>query len=139
MVLKVNNAKSEVGPGKPPKHSQFKPGQSGNPKGRPKGSKNITKLLEKELNKLITVTENGKQRKISIAEAIARRLVTDSAKGNARSLELLLKTMSALGQNEDLTGQTSDIGVPDAKALARIQDRLAKLVSQGVGDETATQ
>ena len=46
----------EVGYGKPPRHSQFVKGQSGNPRGRPAGAKNLKTLLNKALNELVIVT-----------------------------------------------------------------------------------
>lgn len=127
----------KVGPGKPPKHSQFKPGQSGNPTGRPKGSKNLATLLEKEMNRKITITENGKQKRITCAQAISRRLVTESVKGNSRLLGQLLKTMAALGKNPDQDQQKIDKTMPDPAALARIQKRLASLIKGEQGDDAS--
>src|SRR4029077_17541326 len=65
----------EVGYGKPPRHSQFVKGQSGNLRGRPAGAKNLKTLLSKALNELVIVTENGGRRKISKREAIVTQLV----------------------------------------------------------------
>jgi hypothetical protein len=62
-----------VGYKKPPRHTQFKPGMSGNAKGRPKGAKNFATVLEHELRARIEVTENGKRKRISKREAIASR------------------------------------------------------------------
>ena len=50
----------KVGPGNPPRHTRFKPGQSGNPNGRPKGSKNFATILQQQLTKKITITVDGK-------------------------------------------------------------------------------
>src|SRR5215469_5153687 len=52
----------EVGYGKPPRSSRFKKGQSGNPRGRPSGSKNLSTLLSEALNEPVIVTENGRRR-----------------------------------------------------------------------------
>ena len=54
-----------VGYGRPPRHSRFAKGQSGNPMGRPGGAKNFSTLLAEALNELVAVAENGARRKIS--------------------------------------------------------------------------
>jgi hypothetical protein len=80
-----------VGYKRPPPASQFKPGQSGNPNGRPKGAKNFATVLQEELNTAVTVTENGKRRKISKRQAVAKQLVNSAATGNAKAIPVLLK------------------------------------------------
>ena len=60
----------EVGYGKPPRHTRFEPGRSGNPRGRPPGAKNMKTLLSKALNELVVVTEPGGRRKVSKRKAI---------------------------------------------------------------------
>jgi hypothetical protein len=65
----------EVGYRKPPRHTRFKKGQSGNPKGRPAGAKNLSTLLNEALNECVIVTENGGHRKITKREAIIKQLV----------------------------------------------------------------
>ena len=52
----------KVGYGNPPGKSRFKPGQSGNPKGRPKQSGNIALEILAELRQPVTVGENGQER-----------------------------------------------------------------------------
>src|SRR6516165_9963053 len=79
----------EVGYRKPPRHSRFKKGQSGNPRGRPSGSKNLSTLLSEALNEPVVVTENGKRRKISKRQAIITQLVNQSAKGDWRAGKIL--------------------------------------------------
>ena len=55
----------EVGYGKPPPHRRFRKGESGNPRGRPPGAKNLKTLLNEALNERVIVAENGRRRKIS--------------------------------------------------------------------------
>ena len=54
-----------VGYGKPPLHTRFKKGQSGNVHGRPKGSRNLAGVLERELNSPVTINENGQRKTIT--------------------------------------------------------------------------
>lgn len=80
----------QVGYGKPPQASQFKPGQSGNRKGRPKGAQNFSTVIEKELNSVVQVTENGRRRQIRKKDAIAKQLVNKAASGDLKATSLLL-------------------------------------------------
>ena len=80
----------EVGYGKPPKHTQFKPGQSGNPRGRPRRTKNIERLIQAELDKVITVTEGGRTKHATKRELIVTQLINRAIKGDSKSLQHLL-------------------------------------------------
>lgn len=88
----------KIGRGSPPKHSQFSPGTSGNPRGRPKGSKNITTLLEEAARDQVTATIDGKPRKISKAQATAMQLATQAAKGEPRAVSKFLDWMDEIEQ-----------------------------------------
>lgn len=63
-----------IGKGKPPQHTRFQKGQSGNPKGRRKGLKNVATLLEQVLDERVMVTENGKRKSITKLEAMLKQL-----------------------------------------------------------------
>ena len=72
---------NEVGFKKPPKDSQFKEGESGNPNGRPKGSRNLSTILREMLNEDIEVTENGEKSKKKLQDIIVRKLIVKAQKG----------------------------------------------------------
>src|SRR5262245_3023091 len=76
---------------RPPLHSRFKPGQSGNRKGRPKGSKSVKTILDRELSALITITEGGVPRKIQNSEALIRSLIVRGIKGDSLAAALVLR------------------------------------------------
>jgi uncharacterized protein DUF5681 len=80
----------EVGYGRPPKKTQFRSGQSGNPKGRPKGAKNEATLLREIMARNVEIREGGRARKISVLAAILLKFAESALKGDARSATFLL-------------------------------------------------
>lgn len=115
----------------PPQHTRFRPGQSGNPKGRPQGSKNLKTVVDKELRKRITLTESGRPRQVTKLEVIVQRLVHDAIKGHLRAAELLLRLHREYAVPEGEPGATPEqIGLPDKATLRRVKERLDLLVSE---------
>ena len=82
-----------MGYGKPLRGAGFKKGQSANLRGRPPNSKNLTTLLNDTLNEPLTITEDGRRRKITKREALIKQLVNKSASADPRSLKILLDLM----------------------------------------------
>ena len=121
---------------KPPEHSRFKKGQSGNPRGRPPGAKNPTTLLNDALNEPVTVTENGRRRKITKREAVIKQLVNKSASAEARSLKILLDLMLNLEARarSSAAPTTPAVGPGDEEVLAQLKARL----EGAIRDEMAT-
>jgi Family of unknown function (DUF5681) len=109
----------QVGYRNPPKHSQFRKGQSGNPKGRPKGSKNVQTLLSNALYETVYANVNGRPRKITKVEAMIMQLVNNAARGDYRSIALLLNKFPDLAP--DLTKPEKKRGglSPEAVELFR--------------------
>lgn len=105
-----------VGRGKPPKATRFKPGQCGNPKGRPKGSKNVTTHIREEMNVRIPVTEEGKRRKITKGQAVAKQLVNKAVAGDP-------KAAAAIMAQERIQTERGGGGASD-DALQRPEDDL---------------
>src|ERR1041384_2567600 len=82
--------KQMVGRGTPPNRSQFSKGQRGNPKGRPKGSRNVRSIIMEAARHPVTATIDGKQRRISKVQATAMQLATRAAGGDPRAVSQLL-------------------------------------------------
>lgn len=80
-----------VGYRNPPKHTRFKPGHSGNPKGRPKGAKSLQSIVRDTLTQKVTIRGPFGERKVSRIEAILQKAVEQAMKGNPRALAELLK------------------------------------------------
>jgi hypothetical protein len=116
----------EVGYGKPPRHTRFKKGQSGNPRGRPKGSKNLPTLLTEALNEPVVVAENGRRRKITMRQAIIKQLVKRSATADLRAMKILLDMVRDLeGQVEPVSPETAEFSEADEKVLEQLRARFS--------------
>jgi hypothetical protein len=90
----------KVGYKRPPVHTRFKPGQSGNPSGRAKGSQNLHTLFTKILAEEVSLREGANVRMVSKAEAVLRGLVIGALKGDQRSLGTLFRLAEQTGQFE---------------------------------------
>ena len=114
----------EVGYGKPPRHTRFEPGRSGNPCGRPPGAKNMKTLLSKALNELVIVTEDGGRRKVSKREAIVTQLVNRSAKADYKAIQILLGMLRDIEGDTDAHPSDAAFTEADQQIIQRIRSRL---------------
>ena len=76
--------KYKVGYKKPPKEHQFKPGVSGNPRGRPKGAENVQTVIKRQLAKRLRVKERGRVRSVTKLEAWIGGMIDRAILGDAR-------------------------------------------------------
>lgn len=119
----------EVGYGKPPKHTRFKPGQSGNPKGRPKASKSFREEMAEELAERITIKERGREVTLSKRRLMVKALFNKAAKGDVRAANAVLALTT------DASGETNDEPETlDADDLA-ILEALLKWRGDAGGDD----
>jgi hypothetical protein len=122
---RLNPHKYVVGYGRPPKATQFKPGQSGNPKGRPKGRRSIGAVLRDVIEQRIAVTENGKTRRIPALEVMLRRLANDAMRNDPRALKLLLSLVDRYAESPE--GQT-----PLEEVLREDKEILSQFLQEAV-------
>lgn len=109
----------EVGYGKPPVSTRFQRGESGNPKGRKKGSRNLKTDLIEELAECVTLTEGGRTIRLSRQRAMVKALIVKGIKGNeraiARAFDLLLRLTGSDEQSDIATPlSTEDQAILDA-------------------------
>jgi hypothetical protein len=100
-----------VGYGRPPAHTRFKPGQSGNPKGRPKHRKNISTVFREVLNENIKIKEGDKIKTVSKAEAMVRGTVLKALKGDTKSVMMVLELDEKI-QQEQKSAPTRVVRMP---------------------------
>ncbi|GAA0709834.1 DUF5681 domain-containing protein [Dokdonella soli] len=113
-----------VGYKRPPKATQFKPGQSGNPKGRPRGSLNLSTVLDRAMRERVTVIERGKPRTITKLEAAAKQLANKAASGDFRALHLLLPQLRVV--DDTLSPEaTTAVDADDQAVMANLMQRFA--------------
>lgn len=126
----------EIGYGKPPKSHQFRKGQSGNRKGRPKGAKGLKSILDKELNEPVAINENGRKRTLSKLELTIKQLATKAAKGDPRATEKLLEYVLRLADPDgDRSAADETVSSEDAAILERALARRSRGQSDDVHAE----
>lgn len=82
-----------IGYKQPPRHTQFKPGQSGNVGGRPKKAKGLDDVLWKALRSPVSIMKDGKSRKVSMLEGIVMQHLTKAASGDARAAAIVFNLL----------------------------------------------
>jgi hypothetical protein len=113
-----------VGYGRPPVASRFRPGRSGNPRGRPRVERSLSAIVAAALRQRITVTENGgRVRHMSKLEATVRQIVNSAVEGEPRSTKLLFALIKA---DERLAAGPAAkmVSEADAIVIAELRRRL---------------
>ena len=116
--------KDEVGYGKPPSHTKFVKGQSGNPNGRPKGSQSISSILEKVGGERVKVTENGRVRLISKREATVLQLVNKAVAGDLNASRVLLSWSMWLANSKQTAVPSPVSSEPDKLVMENLVERI---------------
>jgi hypothetical protein len=120
----------EVGFGRPPAHTQFKKGQSGNPSGRPR-KKTLAEVVDAALHEPVVVTENGKRKTITKLEAMTKQLVNKGAAGDARVAKMLMDFIRVV----EAQAASDDDGKPvlkqdDREAMSSFLDRMKRFTAK---------
>lgn len=106
----------EIGYGRPPKHTRFKKGQSGNPKGRPKGQRNFKTDVMETLKAPVHLKESGRPRTVSTQKAGLLRLREKALSGDVRALDRLLE-LARTYNDEDLRDAAAETLAPSDQAI----------------------
>ncbi len=119
-----------VGYAKPPVATRFKPGQSGNPKGRPKRHRNLRTILEATLNRRIAIGEGGRSRRVTKLEALSETVANRALKGDSQAVTSLITLMRATGMVDEAPAPSLQEPITDQDA-ALLADYLSRHTAQG--------
>lgn len=120
----------EVGYAKPPKDTRFEKGQSGNRKGRPKGSRNFASDVDDILNAKMTVNENGRPRNVSTQLAALMRLREKALKGDARALDRLLSLADERSAEREAQNKERSLSTQEEDILQRFLEGSSNSLSE---------
>lgn len=116
-----------VGYAKPPVHTRFKPGKSGNPKGRTKGHQNFNTLLRKTLSQTIEVFKSGNKHKMPKYAVMITTLVNKALQGDMRAINVLLPYILKMEQAEkEIAQKVAALSQDDKAILAMYVNRNEK-------------
>ena len=113
----------EVGYGRPPLATRFKPGQSGNPRGRPKGAGNLRTVVAAAARELVEIKENDRPRRITKLEAAVKQLANRAAQGQERATRDFLDLLDAI-ERRPQAPEAENLGEDDAKVIADLVRRI---------------
>ena len=126
----------EVGYGKPPEHTRFQPGHSGNPRGRPKGTNNLKTDLLEELGENIHVREGEQSRWVSKQRAVVKTIVARTLKGDARAATLVTSMMMRLLETGEGAPEVAEpLDDDEHEILQAFEDRVRRADERHTADE----
>lgn len=124
----------EVGYQKPPKANQFVKGHSGNPNGRPKGTKNWATSLHEALEQKVTVLVNGSSKQVTKLEAATTQLANKATQGDLHSIRLLLQLMPSMEAILSKTGMSALSNEQDRQTLRVLLQRMNQPDTEVIGE-----
>jgi hypothetical protein len=119
----VSNEDEKIGYKRPPRRTQFKPGQSGNPSGKNKGARNIATELTDILSEQVTFAENGTIKTMTKQRALAAALVSAAIGGDLRATAIVLSHLVRDSQNLEDGNATDAEEFPAVRAYRKKRRR----------------
>lgn len=137
----TDQSDDDVGYCRPPRATQFRKGQSGNPSGRPKGVTDPRVALRKALSEPVVINENGERKTVTKLEAAAKQMANQAVKGDPRAANKVLDPKFT-GEDRSATAEaTAELGEADKEVLAAFVERIRQAAfaeakaSKGDGDD----
>lgn len=119
----------------PPRHTQFRKGQSGNPRGRPKGSQNTSIVLQKVARQRVKVTSNGVSRLVSKLEAAATQLSNQAASGDPRAIREFLSLLRSCEEPAQVSPTHAGSQEIDRTVMGNVLKRILQSEKSPLEDE----
>ena len=119
------DAPYEIGYCKPPKHSRFKPGQSGNPQGRPRGQRNFGTAVRDAANRKITMREGERTRNVSKMDGIIEVTLNKALQGDFKAVAAFIQFARCAGLMDEKVepATTESISAEDEAILTGYFER----------------
>jgi hypothetical protein len=118
---------ASVGYCRPPEHTRFRKGRSGNPGGRPKGSLNLATILDRTLREKVVINENGQRKIVTKMEAATKQIVNKAASGDLRAVRLLMELWDSYEERSaEAVESNFALGESDEKVVLNILRRFEK-------------
>ena len=121
-----DHSHEEVGYGKPPRHTQFRKGKSGNPRGRPKGALSLSGVVKRMLNEKVVINENGVRKTVTKLEAAVMQVINKAASGDLQAMKLLTTLARIIETEVAVARNNPDLSEADRKVMAQFLRRLQK-------------
>ena len=117
----------QVGYGKPPKHSRFKSGQSGNPKGRPKKRASPSDILQDVFFEAIEVVKDGRAQMLPRIKVLLNQIMTEALKGDQKAISNVIKLLPLLKAALAVGSEGSESSRPDSAQERKILEEFARI------------
>ena len=125
----------EVGYGRPPSHTRFQKGRSGNPRGRPKGARNFGTELQEALGQTVLVREGGVARRVTRRGAVVLSLLAKALKGDVRAAALLIAAEQRADAAKQGAPDDGALSAEEAEVMAGFEARLRERLRREQGAE----
>lgn len=121
-----------MGYGKPPKGHRFKPGQSGNPSGKPRKILDLSDRFERELKRKRVIVEDGQRLCVSTMEVLVKRMIDLALKGNMKAMNQMLALMAhALEREKERSTDFASLSEKElAAAYAQMRDEVSDAIDR---------
>jgi len=116
--------RTRVGFGRPPVHTQFQPGKSGNPRGRPKVSKDLQTRLKKAAAEKVVVQDGDRERKVDKLDVALAQMMNKAAQGQSPFIRMALAQIQKAEAAEPIAAQQEELFEADREVIAQVIQRI---------------